>query len=126
VLQDAGLALVVVGGLVTIIVLAAMPDMHASSDFVWSNFTENNITGWSNGVAFLTGVLNGAFTIGTVDAITHMAEEMPDPQRDLPKGIFAQVGLGFLSKSIPTMTHYALRLTSPLSSPLVQPAFGPC
>ncbi|KAF2662405.1 choline transport protein [Lophiostoma macrostomum CBS 122681] len=97
VLQDAGLALVVVGGLVTIIVLAAMPDRHASSDFVWNNFTENNITGWSNGVAFLTGVLNGAFTIGTVDAITHMAEEMPDPQRDLPKGVFAQIGLGFLT-----------------------------
>jgi choline transport protein len=97
-LQHAGLTLVVVGGLVTIIVLAAMPDRHASSDFVWSRFSENNITGWTDGVAFLTGVLNGAFTIGTVDAITHLAEELPNPSVDLPKGVFAQIGLGFLSK----------------------------
>lgn len=96
-LQDMGMVLVIVGGLVTIIVLAAMPDRHASSAFVWKNF--DNVTGWSDGVAFLTGVLNGAFTIGTVDAITHLAEEFPEPERDLPKGVAAQIGLGFLSKS---------------------------
>lgn len=92
------MVLVIVGGFVTIVVLAAMPDRHASSSFVWKDF--ENITGWGDGVAFLTGVLNGAFTIGTVDAITHLAEELPDPERDLPKGVFAQVGLGFLSKSL--------------------------
>lgn len=61
-LQHAGLFLVVVGGLVTIIVVASMPEKHATSHFVWANF--QNMTGWSGGVAFLTGVLNGAFTIG--------------------------------------------------------------
>jgi choline transport protein len=96
ILQDAGMTLVIGGGFVTIVVLAAMPDRHASSSFVWKDFV--NLTGWGNGVAFLTGVLNGAFTIGTVDAITHLAEELPEPERDLPKGIFAQIGLGFLSK----------------------------
>ncbi|KAF2637328.1 choline transport protein [Massarina eburnea CBS 473.64] len=94
-LQDVGMVLVIGGGIVTIIVLAAMPDRHASSAFVWRDF--ENTTGWGDGVAFLTGVLNGAFTIGTVDAITHLAEELPNPERDLPKGVFAQVGLGFLS-----------------------------
>jgi amino acid transporter len=96
-LQHAGMVLVIVGGLVTIIVLAAMPGAHASHNFVWKDF--ENITGWGNGVAFLTGVLNGAFTIGTVDAITHLAEELPNPKVDLPKGVFAQILLGFLSKS---------------------------
>ena len=94
-LQHAGLFLIIVGGLVTIIVVTAMPNKHASSAFVWKNF--QNFTGWSNGVAFLTGVLNGAFTIGTPDAITHMAEELPNPSVDLPKAVFAQVGLGFLT-----------------------------
>jgi amino acid transporter len=93
-LQHAGMMIVIIGGLVTIIVLAAMPDAHASHSFVWKDF--ENITGWSNGVAFLTGVLNGAFTIGTVDAITHLAEELPNPKVDLPKGIAAQIILGFL------------------------------
>ncbi|KAF2713688.1 choline transport protein [Pleomassaria siparia CBS 279.74] len=95
ILNHAGLTLVILGGLVTVVVLAAMPDVHASHNFVWKDFV--NITGWGNGVAFLTGVLNGAFTIGTVDAITHLAEELPNPSVDLPKGIFAQVGLGFIT-----------------------------
>ncbi len=44
-LQHIGLFLVVVGGLVTIIVCAAMPAQHATSSFVWGNFDTNNLTG---------------------------------------------------------------------------------
>lgn len=94
-LQQVGLFLVVVGGLVTIIVVAAMPAQHATNAFVWKDF--NNLTGWNNGICFLTGVLNGAFTIGTPDAVTHMAEELPNPKVDMPKAVFAQVGLGFVT-----------------------------
>jgi amino acid transporter len=94
-LQDIGLFFVLVGGLVTIIVVAAMPQQHASNSFVWTDWVNN--TGWSDGVAFFTGVLNGAFAIGTPDAITHMAEELPNPKRDLPRAIAAQIILGTLS-----------------------------
>ncbi|KAK8075213.1 Choline transport protein [Apiospora hydei] len=94
--QHAGMLLVVVGGIVTIVVVAAMPRQHASNKFVWASFEENNLTGWPGGVAFLLGVLNGAFTIGTPDAITHLAEELPHPRRDLPKVIGLQIGLGGL------------------------------
>ena len=94
-LQHVGVFLIVGGGLITIIVVTAMPENYASNAFVWKDF--QNMTGWSNGVAFLTGVLNGAFTIGTPDAITHMAEELPNPRVDLPKAVFAQVGLGFIT-----------------------------
>jgi choline transport protein len=88
-LQDAGLFLILIGGLITIIVLAAMPKQHASTKTVFVDW--ENATGWGSGVAFLTGVLNGAFTIGTTDAITHLAEELPNPKKDLPKAIFIQV-----------------------------------
>ncbi|KAI0877825.1 amino acid transporter [Hypoxylon argillaceum] len=94
--QTLGMFFVCVGGVVTIIVIAAMPKTHASNHFVWNSFEENNLTGWSGGVAFLLGVLNGAFTIGTPDAITHIAEELPHPKRDLPKAMGLQIGLGFL------------------------------
>ena len=97
--QDLGMFFVLAGGIVTIIVLAAKATTHASSYFVWGSFSDNNLTGWSNGVAFLCGVLNGAFTIGTPDAITHMAEELPHPRKDLPKAIGLQLGLGFLCES---------------------------
>ena len=104
-LQHFGLFVVLVGGFVTIVVLAAMPAKHSSNAFVWTDF--ENATGWSGGVAFLTGVLNGAFTIGTPDAVTHMAEELPNPRRDLPKAIFAQLGLGFLSMYQHNHIHWA-------------------
>ncbi|KAK5663525.1 hypothetical protein OQA88_3955 [Cercophora sp. LCS_1] len=94
--QNVGMFFIIFGGIVTIIVVAAMPTQHASNEFVWKSFEENNLTGWQSGVAFLLGVLNGAFTIGTPDAITHMAEELPHPKRDLPVAIALQIGLGFL------------------------------
>lgn len=37
-LQHAGLFLILVGGLVTIIVVSAMPKQYASNTFVWKNF----------------------------------------------------------------------------------------
>ncbi|KAF5692281.1 cholin permease [Fusarium circinatum] len=92
--QKLGLFLVVAGGLVTIIIVAVMPSKHASSDFVWNSFHENNLTGWNDGVAFMVGILNGAFTIGTLDAITHMAEETKNPKRDLPRAIFLYISIG--------------------------------
>ena len=67
-LQHLGLFLILGGGLTTIIVCAVMPKKRATNAFVWRDF--ENQTGWSGGVAFLTGVLNGAFTIGTPDAVT--------------------------------------------------------
>lgn len=104
-IQDVGMFFVIVGGIVTIIVLAVMSKNHATSHFVWGSFNENNLTGWSGGVAFLCGVLNGAFTIGTPDAITHMAEELPHPRKDLPKAIGLQIGLGFLCMRFPLLLH---------------------
>lgn len=94
-MQSAGLVLIIVGGIVTIIVVSAMPKQHATSAFVWKDW--NNETGWSGGVAFLTGVLNGAFTIGTPDAVTHMAEELPNPKKDMPKAVAAQIILGTIT-----------------------------
>ncbi|KAK5632646.1 hypothetical protein RRF57_008360 [Xylaria bambusicola] len=74
--QTAGMLFVIVGGIITIIVIAAMPKTHASNHFVWASFNENNLTGWQGGVAFLLG--------------------LPNPKRDLPKAIGLQLSLGFL------------------------------
>lgn len=51
--QRLGSFVVIAGGLVTIIILAASPKQHASSRFVWTDWV--NVTGWSSGTAFLTG-----------------------------------------------------------------------
>ncbi|KAF5380234.1 hypothetical protein D9757_008214 [Collybiopsis confluens] len=92
-IQRLGSVAVVGGGVVTVIVLAALPHAPAYTVFVdWKNET-----GWPSGVAFLTGMLNGAYAIGTPDAITHMAEELPNPRKDLPKAVAAQMIIGTLA-----------------------------
>lgn len=75
-LEQGGAFLIVAGVLITIIVCAAMPPVHATNAFVWSEWT--NSTGYSsNGFVFLLGMLNGAYSVGTPDVVTHLAEEIP-------------------------------------------------
>ncbi|KIW17923.1 hypothetical protein PV08_05118 [Exophiala spinifera] len=89
------------GGIfVTVMVCAIMPSYngkgHASSKFVWAEWF--NGTGYSsNGLVFLTGMLNGAFAVGTPDCLTHLAEEIPRPSSNLPKAILAQIIVGFVT-----------------------------
>ncbi|KAI0021094.1 amino acid transporter [Xylariomycetidae sp. FL0641] len=116
--QNLGMFFVVAGGVVTIAVLAAMPEQHATNDFVWAAFDENNLTGWPGGVAFLLGVLNGAFTVGTPDAVTHIAEELPRPRRDLPRAIGLQIALGGLYAFVFAVAlSYAITDLSALQQP---------
>jgi amino acid transporter len=89
--------------------LAVIPRHHASAAFVFTQW--NNQTGWPSGVAFLAGMLNGAYAIGTPDAVTHIAEELPNPRRDLPKAVVAQMAIGTVCKSfydrcIPLLIFY--------------------
>ncbi|KAF2099546.1 choline transporter [Rhizodiscina lignyota] len=85
---------------VTLMVVAIMPSTkgsgYASNAFVWRNW--QNQTGYSsNGFVFLAGMLNGAFAIGTPDGCTHLAEEIPEPKKNIPKGVVAQLTTGFFT-----------------------------
>lgn len=59
---------IVAGLLVNIIVCAIMPGQKE-----WQNMTGYS----SDGFTFLAGMLNGAFAIGAIDCVTHIAEEIP-------------------------------------------------
>ncbi|KAJ5094269.1 hypothetical protein N7456_010130 [Penicillium angulare] len=90
-----------VGAWVTIIIcLAVLPKSHATSSFVWTDYT--NSTGWPTGMSFILGMVAPAFAIGTIDSSTHMAEEVPNPSKNIPKTIMVQwfgsfiMGLCFL------------------------------
>lgn len=49
---------------------------YASTSTIWSAW--DNETGYSSdGFAFLLGMLNGAYSVGTPDVVTHLAEEVP-------------------------------------------------
>lgn len=86
--------------LATILVCAIMPSQtgygYATNAFVWADF--QNLTGWnSSGLIFLMGVLNGAYAIGTPDGVCHLSEEVPNPRRNIPYGILAQMLIGSIS-----------------------------
>jgi len=98
--NNIGLFFILAGVFVTILVCAITPHIngsgYATSSFVWTNW--QNSTGWdSNGFVFLAGMLNGAFAIGTPDCVSHLAEEIPNPKRNVPLAIGAQMVIGFIT-----------------------------
>ncbi|PNS14164.1 Choline transport protein [Sphaceloma murrayae] len=98
-LNDVMLFLILAGVLITILVCAIMPTTtgsgYASNAAVWSDW--QNGTGWPDGFAFVAGMLNGAFAVGTPDCTTHLAEEIPNPRTNIPKAIGIQMGIGFFT-----------------------------
>ncbi|CAL3967161.1 hypothetical protein PZA11_003555 [Diplocarpon coronariae] len=95
-----GLCFILGGVLVTIIVCVALPsstgDGYARSAFVWADWS--NQTGYSSdGFVFCAGMLNGAYAVGTPDCVSHLAEEIPNPRRNVPLAIGAQMATGFVT-----------------------------
>jgi amino acid transporter len=100
ILETLGIFFIVAGVLVTIIVCATMPHVngtpYTSSASVWRGW--DNQTGYSNDFfVFLAGMVNGAFAMGTPHCVTHLAEEIPRPGKNLPKAIGVQMVLGFFT-----------------------------
>lgn len=93
------LILSMLGLFATIVVLAAMPKTHASSTQVWKTYY-NMTGGWSDGVCFMTGLLNAAFAVGVPDCISHLSEEVPKPQVKVPQGIMRQMLTAFSTSFI--------------------------
>jgi amino acid transporter len=69
---------------------------YAPSELVWKTWT-NSIGYSSNGFVFCAGMLNGAYAVGTPDCVTHLAEEIPQPSKNLPKAIGIQMLAGFVT-----------------------------
>ena len=96
-----GLFFVLTSLFITIVVCAAMPGTggrvpHATNDFVWRDWSAD--TGYtSQGFVFLMGMLNGAFAIGTPDCVSHLAEEIPYPEKNIPKAIAAQMSISLVT-----------------------------
>lgn len=91
----AALASIVSFVFITITVPSASSE-HTSAKFIFTS-TEN-ASGWSStGMAFVMGLINASWCFGLLDASTHLAEEIPNPERNVPKAIVATVAMGFCS-----------------------------
>ncbi|KAF2114462.1 choline transport protein [Lophiotrema nucula] len=62
------------------------------ADFVFTDFA--NETGWSDGMAWILGLLQSALSLIGYDVVMHMTEEMPRPTSDAPKAILLSIVVG--------------------------------
>ncbi|KAH9883809.1 amino acid permease [Xylariomycetidae sp. FL2044] len=100
ILNNMGMYAVVGGFIITVVVVTVMPGRggrppHASSSFVWTEWVAD--IGYSDGFVSVAGMLNGAFALGPVDAVTHLAEEIPFPHRNIPIVIGLQLVIGIVT-----------------------------
>lgn len=95
-----GSFIMVAGFFISVIVCAVMPHVngtgYASSEFVWKSW-ENQLGYSSDGFTFLLGMLNGAYAVGLPDCVTHLAEEVNSPGRNLPIVLLWQISVGFIT-----------------------------
>lgn len=56
-----------------------------------------NTSGWPDGVAFLVGISGINWGFSCLDAATHLAEEIPEPKKNLPKALLYTIVIGLIS-----------------------------
>ena len=67
---------------------------HKPASFVFATFINN--TGWDQaGIAFIVGLINTNWPFCCLDCATHLAEEVPKPERNIPIAICGTVAIGF-------------------------------
>ena len=81
---------------VILITVPSVAPTHKDAKFVFATFINN--TGWSeNGIAFIVGLVNTNWAFACLDCATHMAEEVPRPERNIPIAIMGTVAIGFVT-----------------------------
>lgn len=60
-----------------------------------------NNSGWSSdAVVFLTGMANPNFIFSGLDGAAHLAEEVTDATKTVPRALFSTIGIGFVTAFI--------------------------
>jgi choline transport protein len=91
-----GLWLSVLTCVLITIVLPVTAVYHTDAKFIFGTLDRSN--GWSSdGMAFIVGLVNANLTFALLDSAAHLAEETPDPARNVPKTIMMTVIIEFLT-----------------------------
>ena len=90
-IMGAGFALLlVVFSLAFLIAVGTNPhSSFQSPTFVFVTWI--NRTDWNNGVTWFLGLLQSAYGLTAFDCVIHMAEEIPDPRRNVPKAMYLAI-----------------------------------
>lgn len=105
-----------IGWFVVLVTVVACAPTHQNPEFVFKTWINN--TGWENNViCFITGLVNPLYSLGGLDGVTHITEEMPNVSHPrLARRTKADL---FLSSSSPLATLPSLS-PSPSPSPSSQ------
>ncbi|KAG5659123.1 hypothetical protein KAF25_000325, partial [Fusarium avenaceum] len=83
-----------IGWLVVLVTVVACAPTHRDPEFVFRTWI--NTTGWqNNGITFITGLVNPLYSLGGLDGVTHITEEMPNPSRNAPMAIAITLIIAF-------------------------------
>ncbi|KAI1465941.1 amino acid transporter [Daldinia caldariorum] len=121
--NDAALYWSLLGVVVISIVLLTTSDKNGA-DFVFAEF--QNETGWSDGMAWILGLLQSALSLIGFDAALHMTEEMPRPAVDAPRAIIYAVvvggvtGVAFILVILFCITDPETVLNTPTNMPIAE------
>ncbi|KAJ3471635.1 hypothetical protein MRS44_001734 [Fusarium solani] len=91
-------------------ILAASPHKQTGEGLFVNLY---NISGWSDGVALLIGLNAPNWAFSCLDATVHLADEIPNPRRNIPQALLVTVALG-------TATGFPIILAMFLSAPSVE------
>lgn len=81
--------------IISITVLACAGPTFQPGSFVYGEFI--NEVGWPDGLAWMLGLLQGAFALTGFDGVAHMIEEIPNPQVTGPRIMLYCIGIGMFS-----------------------------
>ncbi|KAJ4245742.1 hypothetical protein NW762_013866 [Fusarium torreyae] len=85
-----------VAWVVVMVTVVACAPTHRDPEFVFKTWINN--TGWKNNViCFITGLVNPMYSLGGLDGIAHITEEMPNPTRNAPLAIAITLTIAFFT-----------------------------
>ncbi|KAJ9314202.1 hypothetical protein DTO271D3_5431 [Paecilomyces variotii] len=119
------LAYLQIAWFVIMVTVAAKAPAHNDSKFVFRTWINN--TGWENNVmCFITGLVNPLYSLGGLDGITHITEEMPNPGRNAPLALACTLiiafvtGLTYMLSLMFSVQDYSTLADSPTGLPLAE------
>jgi amino acid transporter len=117
--------LLVVFSLALLIAVGTKADLHFQpASFAFGAWI--NQTGWPNPVVWFTGLIQAAYGLTAFDSVIHMAEEIPNPRKMVPKVLYLAVIIGAVSGGVFMVVclfciqDLNLVLNSPSGLPFVQ------
>ena len=103
-----------VTGFVTVfgLVLAMRKQSQPFSFVLWP---QAGTSGWATGPAWVMGISNSMYAFTATDAVIHIAEEMNEPGKDIPRAMNMTIAIGFLT-SFPLMLVMMLSMTTDMNA----------